>query len=165
MEKTKIKFTLNNEEVELMAAPSELLVDVLRDHFLLTGTKIGCRQGDCGACSVILNGNAVNSCLVPIMKVQGQVVQTVEGIGEKNTCHPIQEAFMDNGAVQCGFCTPGMIISAKALLDKNSSPKKEEIKEAISGNICRCTGYLMIVEAVNRAAEMIRASEKREGRA
>lgn len=152
-----LKFTLNGEAVEIAVFPSDMLVDVLRDKLLLTGTKEGCGKGECGACTVIMNGEAVNSCLVPAMKASGTTVETIEGVGSKEKFHPVQETFMDLGAIQCGFCTPGMIMSAKALLDKNQDPSQEEIKEAISGNICRCTGYIKIEQAVQAAAKKLRS--------
>ncbi len=151
-----ISFLLNGETVEVYAEPGELLVDVLRDKLRLTGTKIGCKAGDCGACTVIMNGKAVNSCLIPVGKVQGASIATIEGVACKDGLHPLQQAFIDHGAIQCGLCTPGMIMSAKALLDKNCTPAKEEIREAMSGNICRCTGYVKIEKAVEEAAKTLR---------
>jgi len=150
-----LKFNLNGEPVEVLVSPSDMLVDVLREKLKLTGTKKGCGKGECGACTVILNGEAVNSCLVPALKAMDADVETIEGIGSPEKFHPVQETFMDMGAIQCGFCTPGMIVSAKALLDKNKKPSREEVKEAIAGNICRCTGYVKIEEAILAAAEKI----------
>lgn len=150
-----LKFNLNGEPVEVLVSPSDMLVDVLREKLKLTGTKKGCGKGECGACTVILNGEAVNSCLVPALKAMDADVETIEGIGSPEKFHPVQETFMDMGAIQCGFCTPGMIMSAKALLDKNKKPSREEVKEAIAGNICRCTGYVKIEEAILAAAEKI----------
>ncbi len=149
-----LKFTLNGEPMEVPVSPSDMLVDVLRDKLELTGTKKGCGEGECGACTVIMNGKAVASCLVPALKAMGAEVETVEGVA-KEKAHPVQEAFMDLGAVQCGFCIPGMIMSSKALLDENPKPSKEEIREAISGNICRCTGYVKIEKAVEGAAQKL----------
>lgn len=156
MNKTVLKFTLNGEPVEILVSPSDTLLDVLRDQLHLTGTKKGCGKGECGACTVIMDGKAVNSCIIPALKAAGKKVETIEGIGNEDNLHPLQETFMDLGAVQCGFCTPGMIMSAKALLDAQLNPSRAEIKEAIAGNICRCTGYVKIEEAVQAAAEMIK---------
>lgn len=156
MNKKVLNFILNGKTVEVSVSPSDTLLDVLREQLHLTGTKKGCGKGECGACTVILNGQAVNSCIIPAMKVSGQRVETIEGVGNKDNLHPLQETFADMGAVQCGFCTPGMIMSSKALLDQNDNPTKEQIKEAISGNLCRCTGYVKIEEAVQGAAEIIR---------
>lgn len=135
------------------------LVDVLRDKLGLIGTKEGCGEGECGACTVIMDGEIVASCLVMAFQAVGKEITTIEGLQQGDKIHPIQQAFLDEGAVQCGFCTPGMILSAKALLDKNPSPSKEEIKEAISGNLCRCTGYNKIISAVEKAAEMLQGGE------
>lgn len=154
-----LKFTLNGEAVEIAISPDDMLVDVLRDKLELTGTKKGCGKGECGACTVIINGEAVNSCLVPAMKVMDATVETIEGIGAPEKFHPVQETFMDLGAIQCGFCTPGMIMSAKALLDKTTSPTSKEVKKALAGNICRCTGYVKIEEAVMAAAEKMRENQ------
>ncbi|PAB59870.1 (2Fe-2S)-binding protein [Anaeromicrobium sediminis] len=159
MEKKLLKFTLNGEMVEVYVSPDETLLDIIRDKFQLTGTKKGCGQGECGACTVIMNGNAVNSCVVLAMHAMDSVVETIEGIGTSNNLHELQESFIKHGAIQCGFCTPGMIMSSKALLDKNPSPCKSHVKEAISGNICRCTGYVKIEEAVLSVCEKSR-SEK-----
>ena len=152
----KLAFTLNGEVTEVLAEPSEMLVDILRDKMYLIGTKKGCGKGECGACTVIMNGKAVNSCMIPAMKAMDAVVETIEGIGNKDKLHPLQETFIDEGAIQCGYCTPGMIMSAKALLDKNLHATSDEIKEAIAGNICRCTGYVKIVKAVLSAAHKIK---------
>lgn len=153
-----MNFTLNGNAVEVSCEPDKMLVDVLRENLFLTGTKIGCREGECGACTVILNGNAVNSCLVPAAKVVGSEIQTIEGVAVKGKLHPLQEAFIEKGAVQCGFCTPGVIMAAKALLDKNQTPDRDEIREAIGGNVCRCTGYVKIENAIRHAARVL--SEK-----
>lgn len=148
-----LKFTLNGEAVELTVDPSEILLDVLRDRLYLTGTKKGCGKGECGACTVIMNGAAVNSCMIPALKAADAVIETIEGLATKDGFHPLQESFMDEGAIQCGYCTPGMILSAKALLEQNPQPAGEEIKEAIAGNICRCTGYVKIEKAIQSAAK------------
>lgn len=132
------------------------LLDFLRDELGLTGTKEGCGEGECGACTVIIDGKAVNSCLVLLPEIDGSEVTTIEGLSKDGELDTIQKAFVDEGAVQCGFCTPGMIMSAKALLDRNDSPSDEEIMEAIEGNLCRCTGYYKIVQAIKTAAENLR---------
>jgi carbon-monoxide dehydrogenase small subunit len=144
---------LNGEEVMVQVKPSALLVEVLRDQLELTGTKVACGEGECGACTVLLDGVPVNSCLVPALKAQGREVLTVEGLAPLGELHPLQEAFVEHGAVQCGYCTPGMLMSAKALLDLNSNPTEDEVRLAISGNLCRCTGYAKIVEAIKAASQ------------
>lgn len=152
--KKTISVTVNGAEHTLTIPPDRVLLDMLREDLGLTGTKRGCGNGECGACSVIMDGVLVNSCLVPAMKANGSEILTVEGLGDEGGLHPIQEAFLEKGAVQCGFCTPGMLLAAKSLLDQNPHPSLEEIKTAISGNLCRCTGYTKIIEAiesVNRA--------------
>ena len=150
-----IKFTLNGQPTEVEIKAGELLLDVLRNKLLLTGTKKGCGEGECGACTVLLNGWPVDSCLLPAMKVQGKDVTTIEGMSEGKKLHPIQDSFLEAGAVQCGFCTPGMILSTRALLDQRQNPSKEDIKEALSGHICRCTGYVQIMEAVIMASKKL----------
>ncbi len=154
-----LKFTLNGEAVEIAVSPSDMLIDVLRDKLELTGTKKGCGKGECGACTVIMNGEAVNSCLVPAMKAMGANVETIEGIGSPEKLHPLQETFIDLGAIQCGYCTPGMIMSSKALLDRNTEISSEDIKKVIDGNICRCTGYVKIKEAVLAAAKIMKENQ------
>ncbi len=143
-----LTMTLNGEEVTVEVKPSALLVEVLRDQLELTGTKVACGEGECGACTVLLDGQPVNSCLVPALKAQGGEVTTVEGLAPLGDLHPLQKAFVEHGAVQCGYCTPGMLMSAKALLDHTPNPTEDEIRLAISGNLCRCTGYAKIVEAI-----------------
>jgi carbon-monoxide dehydrogenase small subunit len=143
-----LTMTLNGEEVTVQVEPSALLVEVLRDQLDLTGTKVACGEGECGACTVLLDGKPVNSCLVPALKAQGRDVLTVEGLAPLGELHPLQKAFVEHGAVQCGYCTPGMLMSAKALLDHNPNPTEDEVRLAISGNLCRCTGYAKIVEAI-----------------
>jgi aerobic carbon-monoxide dehydrogenase small subunit len=157
--KTIIQLTVNGESVEAAVEPNRTLVQFLRDDLGLTGTKHGCGLGDCGACTVILNGKPVNSCLVLAVQAAGGDVQTIEGLAENGVLHPIQQAFVDNGAIQCGFCTPGMILSAKALLDTTPMPTELEIRTAISGNLCRCTGYQKIVQAIQDAAKAIEGTE------
>jgi carbon-monoxide dehydrogenase small subunit len=147
-----ISFTLNGKPQELDVPPNMTLLDLLREEIGLTGTKRGCEVGECGACTVLLDGRAVNSCLVLAPQVAGREVVTVEGLAPLGALRPLQEAFLDHGAVQCGFCTPGMLMSAKDLLDHTTKPSEKEIREAISGNLCRCTGYQQIVEAIEDAA-------------
>lgn len=153
-------FTVNGEVLTVLAEADERLVDILRERLYLTGTKKGCGKGECGACTVIMNGKAINSCMVPLGKAQGAVIETVEGLEHDNKLHPLQETFIEKGAVQCGFCTPGMLMSAKALLDENPNPAPAEVKEALGGNICRCTGYVKIEEAVLAAADRLREEDE-----
>ncbi len=155
----EIEFTLNGRPIKLKVKPNETLLDVLRYRLKLTGSKRGCNRGECGACTVLMNGKPVNSCLILASKASGKDVLTIEGLTRPGMLHPLQEAFIKNNAVQCGFCTPGMIMSAKALLDENPDPTREDIQEAISGNLCRCTGYLPIMEAILEASR--KNSEKR----
>ena len=143
-----LTMTLNGEEVTVQVKPSAMLVEVLRDQLELTGTKVACGEGECGACTVLLDGVPVNSCLVPALKAQGREVMTVEGLAPLGELHPLQKAFVEHGAVQCGYCTPGMLMSAKALLDHDPHPTEDKVRLAISGNLCRCTGYAKIVEAI-----------------
>ena len=157
MDKIKISFKINGEDVELEVKPYARLIDVIREDLCLTGTKEGCGVGECGACTVLVDGESVNSCLTLAASVDGKEILTIEGIGSRGDLHPIQQAFLDHHALQCGFCTPGLIMSTKALLDKNQNPTEEEIKIAISGNLCRCTGYKQVIEAVADAAERIKA--------
>jgi carbon-monoxide dehydrogenase small subunit len=149
----QLRMKLNGHEVMVDIKPDALLIDVLRNQMQLTGTKEACGQGECGACTVLLDGEPVTSCLLPALKAQGREVITVEGLSPTGELHPLQKAFVEHGAVQCGFCTPGMLMSAKALLDRNPNPTEEEIKQAISGNLCRCTGYAKIVEAIKAVAQ------------
>jgi glyceraldehyde dehydrogenase small subunit len=144
----ELRLTVNGQPYELYVKPKTLLVEVLRDHLGLTGTKRGCNSSSCGACTVILDGLAVKSCSILALQADGGEVLTVEGLASGAELHPLQEAFLDHGAFQCGFCTAGMMMSAKALLDENPKPTKEQIKEGIHGNICRCTGYNSIIRAV-----------------
>jgi carbon-monoxide dehydrogenase small subunit len=154
MVKKVIHFTLNGNEVSADVESHKMLLQLLRESFQLTGTKEGCGKGECGACTVLINGLSIDSCLYPAFEVEGKSVTTIEGlVGEGNRLDPIQEAFIDNGGVQCGFCTPGMIMSAKALLNENPDPDEQEIRRGISGNLCRCTGYIQIVNAIKKAAE------------
>jgi carbon-monoxide dehydrogenase small subunit len=150
----KLSFKLNGQDISIQILPNTLLVDLLRDHLGLTGTKTGCRQGECGVCTVLLDGAPVNSCLLPAVKVAGKSVTTIEGLAKDDgRLDIIQERFISEGAVQCGFCTPGMIMNAKALLDREAAPSEIDIKKAISGVLCRCTGYGKIVQAVKSASE------------
>jgi carbon-monoxide dehydrogenase small subunit len=155
MEKRVIQLTVNGEEYETVVAPNQTLVEVLRDNLSLTGTKEGCGEGACGTCTVLLDGKPVRSCLILAVEVQGREVTTIEGLAPMGELHPVQKAFVEYGAIQCGFCAPGMILTTKALLDENPSPTEQEARQAISGNVCRCTGYTKIVEATLKAAEMI----------
>ncbi len=152
----ELHFVLNGREVRLEVEPSAMLVEVLRDHLGLSGTKVGCNAGDCGSCTVLIDGQPFASCLVPALRVEGQHVLTVEGLAEGERLHPLQEAFLEEGAVQCGFCIPGMLLSAKALLDQKPYPTRQEIKTAIAGNLCRCTGYEQIIRAIEKAAQRMR---------
>ena len=149
----KITLTINSKVYELRVESNQTLSEVLRDQLRLTGTKVGCNMGDCGACAVIMDGKPVNACLVLAVQANGREILTVEGLADERDLHPIQRAFLEKGAVQCGFCTPGMLLSAKGLLDQNPTPSEEEIKMAISGNLCRCTGYIKIIEAIKSASE------------
>jgi carbon-monoxide dehydrogenase small subunit len=151
--KRLITLTVNEKVYEVAVEPNRTLTDLLRQDLRLTGTKKGCEVGDCGSCTVIMNGKAINSCLVLAVQANGSRVVTIEGLETDEGLHPIQKAFVDHGAIQCGFCTPGMILSAKSLLDRNPSPDEAEIRMAISGNLCRCTGYQKIVEAVQSASK------------
>ena len=151
-----ISFTLNGKAVKLEVEAKEILVDTLRERLGLTGTKKSCGTGDCGACTVLLNGRAVRSCTMLTAMIDGKEVLTIEGLGGADKVHPIQQAFVDEGAIQCGYCIPGMILATKALLDKNQNPTTDEIREALSGNLCRCTGYEKIIRAVERAARTLR---------
>lgn len=151
-----LHLTINGQQKTLEVDPSIRLVDLLRDQLLLTGTKIGCGKGECGACTVIMNGKAVTSCIIPVMRAEGAVIETIEGLAVGEHLHPLQTEFIEKGAIQCGFCTPGMIMSSKALLDENNDPTTEELEAALGGNICRCTGYNKIEEAVLAAASSMR---------
>jgi len=156
MKKETINFILNGEPVEAYADPAKSLLHLLRNDFGLTGTKEGCGQGECGACTVLLDDLAVNSCLVPAGKVTGSSVVTIEALSRDGHPDQVQEAFVEKGAVQCGFCTPGMVMSAHALLKKNPDPGSEDVRTAISGNLCRCTGYKQIEEAIILAAQKMK---------
>jgi len=147
--KQLIRFTLNGDPVEVEIDPHLTLLQLLRDKLELLGTKEGCGMGECGTCTVLLDGKTINSCIFPAWEVEGRTVTTIEGLTDaQGNLHPIQKAFVEYGAIQCGFCTPGMVLSAKALLDENPKPTEEEIRNGIAGNLCRCTGYLQIVQAI-----------------
>ncbi|NQU65741.1 MAG: (2Fe-2S)-binding protein [SAR324 cluster bacterium] len=161
-----LSFTLNGNDISLEISPNMLLVDLLRDKLGYTGTKAGCRVGECGSCTVLLDGTPVNSCILPAAKVQGRSLNTIEGMAdEKGELSEIQQAFMDEGAAQCGFCTPGMIMNSKALLDRNPDPNEQEIKQSLSGVLCRCTGYQKIVQAVATAGEMKKSKADQQEKA
>jgi carbon-monoxide dehydrogenase small subunit len=148
-----VKLTVNGTLYELGVQPWETLVEVIRDDLGLTGTKEGCDLGECGACTVIMDGRAVNSCLVLAAEADSKQITTIEGLADGDRLHPIQQAFIDHGGLQCGFCTPGMIMSAKALLDEKRAPTEQEIRRGIAGNLCRCTGYTKIIESIKAAAK------------
>jgi aerobic carbon-monoxide dehydrogenase small subunit len=162
VEKLVIELTVNGKKRKLETTSHARLLDLLRDDLHLTGTKEGCGKGECGACTVIMNGELVASCLVLAPQAEGAVITTIEGIGNSKHLDPIQEAFIETGAVQCGFCTPGMILAAKRLLEENLHPSEEDIKRGISGNLCRCTGYQKIFDAIKLSASRLR--EKGGGR-
>ncbi|UCB48175.1 MAG: (2Fe-2S)-binding protein [Deltaproteobacteria bacterium] len=152
-----IKMTVNGKKYEIAVEPNQTLVEVLREALGLTGTKVGCEMGDCGTCTVIMDGKAVNACLVLAAQADGREILTIEGLAEDERLHPLQEAFVMKGAIQCGFCTPGMIMNGKALLDKRPDPDEAAIREAISGVLCRCTGYRKIVQAIKSASGSARS--------
>ena len=153
MSKKMMKFHINGKEYEAELDPATRMIDVLRDCFCLTGTKEGCGEGECGACTIIMDGKAVNSCLVLAGQATNANIITIEGLATDGELSSLQKAFIESGAIQCGFCSPGMIMSAKALLDQNPHPSEQEIKIAISGNLCRCTGYQKIVQAIKSVSE------------
>jgi len=157
MKKVSVSFTLNGDLVTAEVPPSWTLLKTLREYFELTGSKEGCGVGECGACTVIVDEDAINSCIYPILEAEGKSVTTIEGVASKDgTLHPLQKAFLENNGVQCGFCTSGMIMSAKALLDHSPDPTEDEIRASIAGNLCRCTGYVQIVESIEKATDMIK---------
>jgi carbon-monoxide dehydrogenase small subunit len=159
--KRTIEFTVNGNRVEVEVQPHWDLLRVLRDELELTGAKPGCGEGECGACTVLVDGAPVNSCIYPALEAEGKDILTIEGLAGKDGLHPLQEAFLEKAGVQCGFCTPGMIMSAKALLDADPNPGEDEIRHALAGNMCRCTGYVQIIESIELAAELMSArSEK-----
>ena len=150
--KKQITFKVNGQEKSISVEPRQTLLDVLRYELRLTGTKEGCGDGNCGSCTILMDGKAVNSCLVLAIEADGRNVLTIEGLAQAGKLHPLQQAFIDEGAVQCGFCTPGMIMNAKAILDVNPHPTEEQVRLAIAGNLCRCTGYDKIVRAILKVA-------------
>jgi aerobic carbon-monoxide dehydrogenase small subunit len=152
----QLNITVNGKEYELQVEPSATLLDVIREDLGLTGAKEGCGVGECGSCTVIVDEKTVNACLMLAIEAQGSRITTIEGLADGGKLHPIQQAFVDIGGLQCGFCTPGMILSTKALLDGNESPTDEEIKKGLEGNFCRCTGYTKIIESVRTAARMLK---------
>ncbi len=158
----QVQWTLNGQPCTTLCEPRQTLLEVLRDQLGLTGTKEGCGNGNCGACTVLIDGRPVNSCLVLAVEVEGREVTTVEGLAKGRELHPLQQAFLEHAALQCGICTPGFLVAAKALLDRNPSPTEEEVRYALAGNLCRCTGYDKIVRAVLDAAEKVRASRSVE---
>ena len=153
--KKMISLKVNDQKYDLVVPVNRTLTQVLRENLRLTGTKQGCEMGDCGSCTVLVDGQPVNSCLVLAVEAEGHEILTIEGLSDGMGLHPLQQAFVERGGIQCGFCSPGMILSAKALLDKNPSPNQSEIREAISGNLCRCTGYQKIVEAIEAVGKKL----------
>ncbi|MDD5285134.1 MAG: (2Fe-2S)-binding protein [Desulfuromonadaceae bacterium] len=153
--KKLIKLEINGENFDLAVEPTAYLIDVIRESVGLTGTKKGCGIGDCGACTVLIDGRPALSCITLAVACTGKAITTIEGLSKGTELHPVQRAFIDKGAVQCGFCTPGMVLSSKALLDENPHPSQDEIKTALAGNLCRCTGYAKIVEAVEHAGQLL----------
>ncbi len=155
-----IELFVNGEPVEVAVEPRETLVEVLRDHMGLTGTKEGCGTGECGSCTVLVEGRPILSCLIPAVECHKQNIVTIEGIGKENRLSPVQQAFVDCGAIQCGFCTPGMVLSSEVLLKENPKPEETDIYKALEGNLCRCTGYNKIIEAVHLASKQMIAEEE-----
>jgi carbon-monoxide dehydrogenase small subunit len=151
--KITIQLSINGSVYEVNITPTRTLLEVIREDLKLTGTKCGCERGECGACTVLVNGLAINSCLMPAIEAQGKEIETIEGLALGGRLHPLQEKFIELGAIQCGFCTPGMIMTAKALLDRNANPTEDEVRHEIAGNYCRCTGYEKIVEAILSVSE------------
>ena len=156
MKEKQISVTVNGEQYTKLVKSHETLLQFIREDLYLTGTKDGCSEGECGACTILFDGRPINSCLVLAVEADGHEILTVEGLAKEGVLHPLQEAFIEVGAVQCGYCTPGMLLSAKAVLDENPNPTEEEIRTGIEGNLCRCTGYNRIIEAIQTAAEKMR---------
>lgn len=150
---SKYSFEVNGKAVTVEAHSMERVLDVLREKLHLTGTKEGCGEGECGACSIFLDGEMVNSCLIPMAQVSGRQMTTIEGLSKEGELHPVQKSFLENGGAQCGICTPGMVMAAVALLKKNPKPNREEIKAGLAGNLCRCTGYMKILDSVEKAVQ------------
>jgi carbon-monoxide dehydrogenase small subunit len=159
MKKQLLNMTVNGDEIDLAVASNATLLEVLRDQLGLTGVKEGCSEGVCGSCTVLMDGNPVRSCLTLALEAEGASIVTIEGLSSEGGLHPLQQAFVDQGAVQCGFCTPGMVLSSKALLERTPQPSDEEIKTALAGNFCRCTGYTKILKAVRAAATNMETTE------
>lgn len=162
MNKCEFKAKINGAQVALDVSPNLRLNELLRDVLGLTGTKEGCGEGECGACTIIMDGEIVNSCLLMAMQAYGKEIITIEGVNLNGKLHPLQKSFLEHGAVQCGYCTPGMVLAGKVLLDKNPNPTRKEIAVGISGNVCRCTGYVKIIDAIEDAAKQIKDSAARE---
>ncbi len=160
--KQLMHFKVNGKDCELAVEPNRTLLEVLTEELNLTGTKTGCNEGDCGACTVIMDGDAVCSCLILGAEAQNKSIETIEGLSSNGQLHPLQQSFIDYGAIQCGYCTPGMIMAAKALLDKNPDPTESDIRRALQGNLCRCTGYVKIVEAIMAAKEVMKGSSSKQ---
>ena len=165
VKKSMLALSVNGDDVEIAFSPHKTLLEVLREDLTLTGTKHGCELGECGACAVIVDGRPVLSCLLLALECEGSDVRTIEGMAPSAALHPLQETFADLGAAQCGYCTPGFLLTAEALLEKNPDPSRDEIREALSGNLCRCTGYQQIFEAVERAAKKMAPAEAKEATA
>ena len=163
-QKAHLRFVVNGEEVECAFAPHKTLLEVLREDLALTGTKHGCELGECGVCAVLIDGQPMLSCLFLGLDAEGREITTIEGMAEGGQLHPLQETFADLGAAQCGYCTPGFLLTAKELLEKNPRPTRDEIKDALAGNLCRCTGYIKIYEAVELAAARLRGEEAKPAR-
>jgi len=164
MDKRLVQLRVNGEQYDVVVSPNETLVEVLRERLELTGTKMGCGEGACGTCTVLLDGKPIRSCLTLAVEVQGKEIMTIEGLAEDGQLHPVQKAFIEHGAIQCGFCSPAMILTGKALLDENPHPTEAEVRQAISGVVCRCTGYAKIVEAIMAAADSLQGEGKHNGR-
>ncbi|MBS3975161.1 MAG: (2Fe-2S)-binding protein [Syntrophomonadaceae bacterium] len=160
MKKMPITLIINGDSYDLLVPAHRTLLDALREDIGLTGAKKGCGEGECGACTVLLDGQPVNSCLILAVQAAGKMITTIEGLARENRLHPLQDAFVQHGAIQCGFCSPGFILTAKALLDSNPAPTEQEVREAVAGNLCRCTGYQNIIEAILAAAKEIGGDEK-----
>ena len=156
VKKYPVRVNVNGDDYDAMVDPRKTLLQFLREDLDLTGTKEGCDEGDCGACSVILNNKVVSSCLVLAVEADNAVIETIEGVKKGDELHPVQQAFVDSGAIQCGFCTPGMVVTTKAMLQEMPNPSTEEIKEYLSGNLCRCTGYVKILDAVENAIKLLK---------
>jgi aerobic carbon-monoxide dehydrogenase small subunit len=156
----KISFTLNGKNISVETASDRRVIDLLREDFKLTGTKEGCGSGECGACTILVDGEISLSCLMLAAQLEGKEIITIEGISSGDTIHPVQQSFIDSGAVQCGFCTPGMVLASLALLRKNPNPSRDNIRAGLSGNLCRCTGYVKIIDAVESAASRLEARDK-----